>query len=48
MDFIVPSVYENLSTQRILISDYLHGDDLDQAAIKYPQYIRNDIGRRIM
>jgi predicted unusual protein kinase regulating ubiquinone biosynthesis (AarF/ABC1/UbiB family) len=29
MDFIVPSVYENLSTQRILISDYLHGDDLD-------------------
>ena len=28
-DFIVPSVYESMSTQRILTSDYLYGDDLD-------------------
>ncbi|KAM3127939.1 hypothetical protein pb186bvf_019958 [Paramecium bursaria] len=46
--FAIPNVIKELSTQRILVSEYLEGDNLDQVAEHYPQYLRNSIGRMIM
>ncbi|KAL4499838.1 hypothetical protein ABPG72_015187 [Tetrahymena utriculariae] len=47
-DFTIPRIIENLSTERIMVSELIEGDTIDYISENYPQELRDDIGRRLM
>eukprot|EP00301_Raphidiophrys_heterophryoidea_P005105 c12177_g1_i1.p1 GENE.c12177_g1_i1~~c12177_g1_i1.p1 ORF type:complete len:549 (-),score=148.49 c12177_g1_i1:23-1627(-) len=46
-DFMVPKLYQNLCTRRILTSEFIHGIHIDKT-FNFPQHIRNRIASIVL